>query len=72
MSNELLRSKIAKSLKNYEPSHPILIKASNMLNQQAIEIQMLKTNRHNWKIKAEKYEKKYLELESILRKAQEK
>jgi hypothetical protein len=55
--------KLAESLKNYEPSHPILIKASNTLIQQSEQIQKLTMNRFNWKSKAENLEKKLMEIE---------
>jgi hypothetical protein len=65
-------TKLAESLKNYDPSHSILIKASNSLIQQQNHIQSLIINRFNWKKKAEGYQKRILLLEEMLRKAQEK
>lgn len=46
--------KLAESLKNYTPSHHILLDAARLVVFQAEQLQSLARNRHHWKQKAEK------------------
>jgi hypothetical protein len=54
--------RLSESLKNYVPTHHILIDAARTIVYQAERIQEISRNRYHWKLKAEQYEKELIKL----------